>query len=72
MTSRPWSRAMPRAVRCLLVLTVLVVGGACVTSAGGGPGAAAAGRGGGSTATRTVAADILDTSWGDDYIRPEQ
>ncbi|MFD9483221.1 hypothetical protein [Streptomyces sp. NPDC059991] len=60
---------MPRAVRCLLVLTVLMVGGACVTAVnGGGPGTAAGVHGG---ATATVAADILDTSWGDDYVRPE-
>ncbi|MEU4350857.1 hypothetical protein [Streptomyces sp. NPDC023838] len=60
---------MPRAVRCLLVLTVLVVGGACATSAGGGPRTAVGVHGG---TTATVAADILDTSWGDDYVRPEQ
>ncbi|MFI1170980.1 hypothetical protein [Streptomyces melanogenes] len=59
---------MPGAVRCLLVLTVLLVGGACVTTANGGPGTAAGVRGG---ATATVAADILDTSWGDDYVRPQ-
>ncbi|OAR26806.1 hypothetical protein A8W25_00410 [Streptomyces sp. ERV7] len=62
---------MPRALRCLLVLTALVVGGACVTSAGGGPGPAGV-RGGATATTRTVAAEILDTSWGDDYVRPQQ
>lgn len=59
---------MPRAVRCLLVLTVLVVGGACATTAGGGPGTAPGTRG---STSVTVAADILDTSWGDDYVRPK-
>ncbi|MEU1075663.1 MULTISPECIES: hypothetical protein [unclassified Streptomyces] len=62
---------MPRALRCLLVLTALLVGGACVTPAGGGPGTADGVRGGGTAATTTVAASILDTSWGDDYVRPQ-
>ncbi|MEX0167836.1 hypothetical protein [Streptomyces sp. LMG1-1-1.1] len=50
---------MSVAVRCLLLLTVLLAGGSAVAAADGAP-----------ETTRTVAADLLDTSWGDDYIRP--
>ncbi|MEU7075140.1 hypothetical protein AB0B30_19385 [Streptomyces narbonensis] len=49
---------MSVAVRCLLLLTVLLAGGATAT-ADTGPGT-----------TRTVAGSPLDTSWGDDYVRP--
>ncbi|CAM5633090.1 hypothetical protein GCM10010222_34910 [Streptomyces tanashiensis] len=52
---------MSAAVRCLLLLTVLLAGGAAVATADGAP-----------ETTRTVAADLLDTSWGDDYERPLQ
>ncbi|MEU3745746.1 MULTISPECIES: hypothetical protein [Streptomyces] len=53
---------MSVAVRCLLLLTVLLAGGGVVAGAAtadGGPGT-----------TRTVAGSPLDTSWGDDYVRP--
>ncbi|GEB55655.1 hypothetical protein [Streptomyces gardneri] len=51
---------MSVAVRCLLLLTVLLAGGAtAAATADGGPGA-----------TRTVAGSPLDTSWGDDYVKP--
>lgn len=50
---------MSVAVRCLFLLTVLLAGGATAATADGGPGA-----------TRTVAGSPLDTSWGDDYVRP--
>ncbi|MEU6975233.1 hypothetical protein [Streptomyces sp. NPDC046371] len=55
---------MSAAVRCLLVLTVLLTGAAAT--------AGHQGDGGGSPAVRTVAASPLDTSWGDDYVRPQQ
>ncbi|MFE5709212.1 hypothetical protein ACFQ7J_00030 [Streptomyces sp. NPDC056501] len=51
---------MSVAVRCLLLLTVLLAGGAtAAATADSGPGT-----------TRTVAGSPLDTSWGDEYIRP--
>ncbi|MGW8763423.1 hypothetical protein ACWGN5_13080 [Streptomyces sp. NPDC055815] len=52
---------MSVAVRCLLLLAVLLAGGATVATGDGAP-----------ETTRTVAADPLDTSWGDEYVRPEQ
>ncbi|MEV7277381.1 hypothetical protein [Streptomyces sp. NPDC093111] len=54
---------MSAAVRCLLVLTVLLTGAAAAT-------AGHQGDGDGPLTVRTVAASPLDTSWGDDYIRP--
>ncbi|MFF0424713.1 hypothetical protein [Streptomyces sp. NPDC004520] len=51
---------MSVAVRCLLVLTVLLAGGSALATAADAP------------ATRTAAADLMDTSWGDDYQRPLQ
>ncbi|MFJ3901346.1 hypothetical protein [Streptomyces sp. NPDC090025] len=54
---------MSAVVRCLLVLTVLL--GAAAVTAGQ--------HGGGPVTGRTVAAaELLDTSWGDDYVRPQQ
>ncbi|MFD8971330.1 MULTISPECIES: hypothetical protein [unclassified Streptomyces] len=50
---------MSVAVRCLLLLTVLLAGGATAATADSGPGT-----------TRTVAGSPLDTSWGDEYVRP--
>lgn len=50
---------MSVAVRCLLLLTVLLAGGATAATADDGPGT-----------TRTVAGSPLDTSWGDDYVGP--
>ncbi|MFF8376041.1 hypothetical protein ACF07V_07935 [Streptomyces sp. NPDC015661] len=52
---------MSVAVRCLLLLAVLLAGGASVATQDGAP-----------ETTRTVAATPLDTSWGDDYERPVQ
>ncbi|MER5207508.1 hypothetical protein [Streptomyces sp. NPDC002825] len=52
---------MSVAVRCLLLLAVLLAGGVTVATEGGAP-----------ETTRTVAADPLDTSWGDEYGRPVQ
>ncbi|MFD9791108.1 hypothetical protein ACFWXK_09165 [Streptomyces sp. NPDC059070] len=54
---------MRAAVRSLLVLTVLLAGASAVT-AHGGPVAD------GGTAPRQVV-ELMDTSWGDDYVRPE-
>lgn len=56
---------MSAAVRCLLVLTVLLAGAAAATAGHQGDGA-------GSSTVRPVAAEPLDTSWGDHYIRPQQ
>ncbi|MFD9477149.1 MULTISPECIES: hypothetical protein [Streptomyces] len=66
---------MSRALRCLLLLAVLLAGGVPVAAeAGAGPGEAAGSHGGAQGArggaTAYLAADLLDTSWGDDYIRP--
>ncbi|MFD5409512.1 hypothetical protein [Streptomyces nojiriensis] len=56
---------MSRSLRCLLLLAVLLAGGAPVAAeAGAGPGESRGGAG------VYLAADPLDTSWGDDYIRP--
>ncbi|MBB4980555.1 MULTISPECIES: hypothetical protein [Streptomyces] len=52
---------MSVAVRCLLLLAVLLAGGATAATTDDAPGT-----------TRTVAANPLDTSWGDDYDRPLQ
>ncbi|MGW1407302.1 hypothetical protein [Streptomyces sp. NPDC002403] len=57
---------MPSAVRRLLVLTVLLSAGAAAVAAvpaAYGPGTGSAG---------TVAASLLDTSWGDDYTPHQQ
>ncbi|MEE1743217.1 MULTISPECIES: hypothetical protein [unclassified Streptomyces] len=57
---------MPSAVRRLLVLTVLLSAGAAAVAAGPsahGPGADSVG---------TVAASLLDTSWGDHYTPHRQ
>ncbi|MFE3941226.1 hypothetical protein ACFXPV_05000 [Streptomyces sp. NPDC059118] len=57
---------MPSAVRRLLVLTVLLSTGAVAVAAGPsahGPGADSVG---------TVAASLLDTSWGDHYTPHRQ
>lgn len=52
---------MSVAVRCLLVLTVLLAGGSALATAADAP-----------ATTRTAAAGLMDTSWGDDYERPLQ
>ncbi|MEV4430973.1 hypothetical protein ACN9M0_34055 [Streptomyces sp. R-07] len=52
---------MSVAVRCLLLLAVLLAGGASVAAKDGTP-----------ETTRTVAGSPMDTSWGDDYDRPLQ
>ncbi|MFE7601692.1 hypothetical protein [Streptomyces sp. NPDC057494] len=52
---------MSVAVRCVLLLTVLLAGGTAVATADGAP-----------EAPRTVAGSPMDTSWGDDYVRPQQ
>ncbi|MEU8762619.1 hypothetical protein [Streptomyces sp. NPDC048659] len=54
---------MSAAVRCLLALTVLLTGFT------GAAAATAEGRDGG--AARTAAAEPMDTSWGDHYVRPQ-
>ncbi|GAA2772827.1 hypothetical protein [Streptomyces showdoensis] len=54
---------MSAAVRCLLALTVLLTGAAAATA--GQPGD-------GTLTVRTVAADPMDTSWGDHYVKPQQ
>ncbi|WP_179199858.1 hypothetical protein [Streptomyces sp. NRRL B-24572] len=52
---------MSVAVRCLLLLAVLFAGGTAVAPADDAR-----------ETTRTVAAGLMDTSWGDEYVRPEQ
>ncbi|MFA7765852.1 hypothetical protein ACGFNX_23710 [Streptomyces sp. NPDC048723] len=61
---------MSRTLRCLLLLTVLLAGGFLAAPSEAGPGAADGHRGARGGATAVLAADLLDTSWGDDYIRP--
>ncbi|GAA2637424.1 MULTISPECIES: hypothetical protein [Streptomyces] len=69
---------MSRAFRCLLLLAVLLAGGAQVAAeAGAGPGEGSGSHGIAQDARRArdgatvvLAADPLDTSWGDGYIRP--
>ncbi|MFE2285341.1 hypothetical protein ACFXDJ_14340 [Streptomyces sp. NPDC059443] len=61
---------MSRTLTCLFLLTVLLVGGSIAAGAEAGPGAADGHRGAPGGATAVLAAGILDTSWGDDYIRP--
>lgn len=56
---------MPATVRRLLVVAVLITG----TGLAAGPGAGL--RADATDPARTVAADLLDTSWGDHYTRPE-
>ncbi|MFB7514738.1 hypothetical protein [Streptomyces sp. NPDC056144] len=55
---------MSTPVRCLLALALLLAG------AGVGAGAAGSHDDGWPVPPRTVAADPLDTSWGDHYVRP--
>lgn len=54
---------MPAAVRCFLALTVLLTGGASALVVDDGPGPAAG--------QRQVAAELTDTSWGDEYVKPQ-
>ncbi|MFE6665798.1 hypothetical protein ACFVFH_19855 [Streptomyces sp. NPDC057697] len=56
---------MPSAVRSLLVLTVLLSAGAAVA-------ALPSAHGSGAEPVGTVAASLLDTSWGDEYAPPRQ
>ncbi|SFY28475.1 hypothetical protein OH786_20735 [Streptomyces atratus] len=57
---------MPSAVRRLLVLTVLMSAGAAAVAA------VPAGHGTGAGSAGTVAASLLDTSWGDDCTPHQQ
>ncbi|MCX4696188.1 hypothetical protein [Streptomyces sp. NBC_01408] len=62
---------MSRTLRCLLLVAVLLAGGAFAARTEAGPGAAAGHqRGAQGGATVVLAGDLLDTSWGDDHIRP--
>ncbi|GAA3367458.1 hypothetical protein GCM10020367_67030 [Streptomyces sannanensis] len=62
---------MPAAIRCLLLLTVLLAGGASVAAPDGGPGTAAGQHRGGTGTPIPVAGSLLDTSWGDGYTPPQ-
>ncbi|MFI5979424.1 hypothetical protein ACIBEA_00965 [Streptomyces sp. NPDC051555] len=62
---------MPAASRCFLALTVLLACGASALTVGDGLGPGAAGHRYGSAAVNTLAAEPLDTSWGDGYIAPQ-
>ncbi|MEU0404180.1 hypothetical protein ABZ318_28945 [Streptomyces sp. NPDC006197] len=52
---------MSVAVRCFLLLAVLLAGGVTAAAGDGAPETA-----------RTVAGSPMDTSWGDEYDRPVQ
>lgn len=61
------SRTLPR----LLLLAALLAGGPLAVQQEAGPGAADGQHGGtGGAASAVLAAEPLDTSWGDDYVRP--
>ncbi|MFZ3473727.1 hypothetical protein ACODT3_07565 [Streptomyces sp. 4.24] len=61
---------MSRTLSCLLLLTVLLAGGSPAALREAGPGAAEGHGGARSGSEAVLAAELLDTSWGDDYIRP--
>ncbi|MBT2446556.1 hypothetical protein J7F03_05555 [Streptomyces sp. ISL-43] len=61
---------MSRTLSCLFLLTVLLAGGSVAARSEAGPGAADGYLGARDGATAVLAADILDTSWGDENIRP--
>lgn len=61
---------MSRILSCLLLLTVLLAGGSLAARPEAGPGTADGHRGGTGATSVVLADDILDTSWGDDYIKP--
>ncbi|MFE4263598.1 hypothetical protein [Streptomyces sp. NPDC056883] len=61
------SRTLPR----LLLLAALLAGGPLAVQQEAGPGAADGHhRGTGGAGSAVLAAEPLDTSWGDDYVRP--
>ncbi|WP_330333715.1 hypothetical protein OHS33_30995 [Streptomyces sp. NBC_00536] len=62
---------MPAATRCFLALSVLLACGVSAVAVGHGSSADDGGHRSGSSATTTLADSLMDTSWGDEYIKPQ-